>query len=33
MSVAGAQFTNCTIEEGIERVRNVLKTMQEEGDL
>ncbi len=33
MSVAGAQFTNCTIEEGMERVRNVLKTMQEEGDL
>ncbi len=33
MSVAGAQFTDCTIEEGMERVRNVLKTMQEEGDL
>ncbi len=33
MSVAGAQLVNCTMEEGVEKVRNVLKTMQEEGEI
>ncbi len=33
MSVAGAQLTDCTIEEGKEIIRNLLKTMQEEGEI
>ena len=33
MSVAGAQLTGCTIEEGKEKIRNLLKTMQEEGEI
>lgn len=33
MSMAGAQLTDCTIEEGREIIRNLLKTMQEEGEI
>ena len=33
MSMAGAQLTGCTIEEGREIIRNLLKTMQEEGEI
>ncbi len=33
MSVAGAQLSDCTIEEGKEIIRNLLKTMQEEGEI
>ena len=33
LSVAGAQLTDCTVEEAKEKVRAVLKTMQEEGEI
>lgn len=33
MSVAGAQFTDCTIDEAKEKLREVLETMTKEGDL
>lgn len=33
MSVAGAQLVDCTMEEAKETIRNLLKTMQEEGEL
>ena len=33
MSVAGAQLADCTIEEGKEIIRNLLKSMQEEGEI
>lgn len=33
LSVAGAQLTDCTIDEAIEIVRNTLKNMNEEGEL
>ena len=33
MSVAGAQLTDCTIEEGKDIIRNLLKSMQEEGEI
>lgn len=33
MSVAGAQFTDCTLDEGTERVRQILLKMTQEGDI
>lgn len=33
MSVAGAQFTDCTIEEAITRVKSIISFMTEEGDI
>lgn len=33
MSVAGAQFEDCTIEDAIERVKSTLETMKMEGEL
>ena len=33
MSVAGAQLADCTIEEAMEKVKEVLKHMQEEGEI
>lgn len=33
MSVAGAQFTECTVEEAISKVKEVLRTMQEGGEI
>lgn len=33
VSVAGAQFTDCTIEEAKQRIRDVLDAMIEEGDI
>lgn len=33
MSVAGTQFTDCTIEEAMERVKEVLTTMTEGGEI
>jgi len=33
MSVAGAQFTDCTLDEGTEKVRQILLTMTQEGDI
>ena len=33
MSVAGAQFTDCTLEDAIHNVKTTLATMSKEGDL
>ena len=33
MSVAGVQFTDCTVEEAMDRVKGVLKTMIEGGEI
>lgn len=33
MSVAGAQLKDCTMDEAKEKLRNLLKTMQEEGEI
>jgi c-di-AMP phosphodiesterase-like protein len=33
MSVAGAQFTDCSLEEAMERVRKVLADMTEGGEI
>jgi len=33
MSVAGAQFTDCTLEDAIHNVKSTLATMSKDGDL
>ena len=33
MSVAGAQFADCTVEEAMQKVRDVLKSMRDGGEL
>ena len=33
MSMAGAQFTDCSVEEAVERVKAVLVQMMDEGEI